>query len=317
MLHPFVKAWPDPVFLHPVIFGLFFLCLSHPLAAGVFGDGDPVNGPEDDRLGISVGGHPAPASDWYRGSGTLICDGAVRGSATLLDVSRQAPGLRGVVIATAAHVLYDLERQVPWDECRFAFMGLGQLPGYSARLISDYQVAGDFHPAAAPSDPQQGEGDWAFLWLGPQWEPPPPWYGFNLGDPETVSEDHSPTAELGLVAWDRGRGEVSVTSGCLAIHSRRDDIGGGAWPGQLLDNCDSDLGASGGGLVSHDGVSSQLVAIRGGAHWDMLMWPPGEFPEGPPHGSLWSPDHFTNYARRLDETILETLEQWLRLLPDS
>lgn len=299
------------------------LMVAMPVDAGVFGDGDPLNGPEDDRKGISVGGHAPPAGDWYRGTGTLVCDGAVRGSATLLDVSAMAPDLDGVVLATAAHVLYDLENMQPWDDCRFAFMGLLELPGYSAPLIPGYQLLGSFRPDARPSDPRHGSGDWAFFWLGPVWEPPSPWFAFPPGrlpgnpglERMQGSGQHFEPGSLGLVAWDRSRDEVSVISGCQAIHSGIDDIGGGAWPGQLLDDCDSDLGASGGGVIVKEGGQSRLLAIRGGSHWDPFLWSYADFPDGPPAGSRWDPNSFTNYARTLDEAILKNLDQWLNLLP--
>lgn len=291
--------------------------------AGVFGDGDPLNGPEDGRKSISVGGHRPPASDWYRGTGTLVCDGAVRGSATLLDVSSIMPGLDGVVLATAAHVLFDLESQTAWTECRFAFMGLAQLPGYSAVLDERYQLLGDFRPENAPAAVHSGSGDWAFLWLGPDWSPPPPWLAFPPGEPMNPDAQAqggligSSEASLGMVAWDHSRGEVSVITGCHAVMSTSHDIGGGAWHGQLLDNCDSDLGASGGGLIVHDGMHSRLVAIRGGSHWDAQLWPADQYPDGPPAGSHWDPNGFTNYARTLDPSILTVLSDWLRGLPGS
>jgi len=286
-----------------------------PGLAGVFGDGDPDNGPEDDRRSISVGGYPPPAADWYRGTGTLVCDGAVRGSASLLDVSALAPDLAGVVLATAAHVLYDLEQGRPWSECRFAFMGLAELPGFSAPLIRSHQLLGGFRPAAMPSDPQQGSGDWAFFWLGPDWEPPPPWFGFPPGRLPGGALTDSRHESLGLVAWDQTKGEVSVIHACQGVNSIATDIGGGAWSGQLLDDCDSDPGASGGGVIVHDGARSHLFAIRGGAHWDPELWPQTQFPDGPPPGTAWSPNSFTNYARALDDSILNTLARWLNSLP--
>jgi hypothetical protein len=117
------------------------------------------------------------------------------------------------------------------------------------------------------------------------------------------------------VAWDRSRGEVSVITGCQGVVSGTGDIGGGAWPGQLLDDCDSDPGASGGGLILQDGMHSRLLAIRGGSHWDPAVWPLAEFPDGPPAGSTWDPSRFTNYARTLDQHLLVSLGRWLQAIP--
>ncbi len=103
---------------------------------------------------------------------------------------------------------------------------------------------------------------------------------------------------------------MSVASGCRVMVSGPGDIGGGAWAGQLLDDCDSGDGASGGGLVMIASGRPALLAIRGGAHWSREMWPPSRFPAGPPDGARWSPERYSNYARAIDDDLLDRLIRW-------
>lgn len=290
-----------------ILVTLLLVLSALPARAGVFGDGDGTNGEEDGRLGISTGGHPVPAADWYRSAGTIVCDGDIRGSATLLDIRALAPDLPGVVLATAAHVLFDLEQGRPWRQCSFDFMGLGELPGYRVPLNRRQVLLGTFSPQADPSDPSRGAGDWAFIWTGPGWTPPVAWYALT----PAAREDPAELGKLALVAWDRSRGELSVAAACHAIRSGVDDLGGGSWPGQWLDDCDSDQGASGGAIVAVTAGRSELLAIRGGMHWDSQIWSPDLFPAGPPAGTRWGADSFTNYARAIDHAMLSALSDWL------
>ncbi len=286
------------------------MTLASAAVAGVFGDGDPDNGVEDGRRALSTGIGEAPANDWYRSAGTIHCDGAVRGSATLLDLSELAPGA-GPVIATAAHVLFDLETGQPWSQCAFHYMGLGALPGYQAWLSGARLMLGSFDPGSSASELDSGADDWAFAALDHGWRPPVDGAGLQPATAEQVADGQG---RLGLVAWDRGRGEISVVQGCQAVFSSPDDLGGGAWRGQLLDDCDSDGGASGGGMVASRNGRSLLVGIRGGAHWDADLWPPAQYPDGPPPGDIWHPRRHTNFARALDRTMLDSLAAWIMRL---
>ncbi len=287
--------------------------LAGAATAGVFGDGEPGNGPEDDRRGLSQGVGGGHGHDWYRSAGVVHCDGAIRGSATLLDLDALTPAPSGRVIATAAHVLFDLDAGRPWQRCDFHYMALGQLPGYTAELRTDWTLKGDFDPVADPSAAGSGRGDWALVWLGPEWRAPEGARGLA---PLPVARVADGQGDLGLIAWNRSRGEISVTTGCRAVLSSKQDIGGGAWPGQLLDDCDSDAGASGGALVTHRDGADWLIAIRGGAHWDRERWPADRWPEGPPPGGRWDIQAHTNYARAIDPDLVAQVSAWLTSLSD-
>ena len=261
----------------------------------VFGDGDPYNGVEDSREPVMGGHMPAGLGP---NAGSLKCDGKVRGTAMVVDTREMAPGLPGVVLATAAHVLYDLEAQQRFRRCDFHFMALGALTGYRARVDLDRSRLGEFDPARATSEAGFGEGDWAFDFTG-------------------SGAFRESGGEIKLVALDTASGTISLSSDCSVVESGAGDLGGGAWPGQLLDDCDSGGGASGGGIVAVLEGQPYLVGIRTGSHWSGQVFPAGDYPAGPPDGSLWDPHYNTNFARALDQRLLEELRDFLDGLRSS
>ncbi len=275
--------------------------------AGVFGDGDPSNGDEDDRRTLSEGAAMAGLSDWYRSGGTIFCDGAVRGSATLVDLSGFTPRREGAVIATSAHVLVDLDTGRAWSHCEYRHQGLGELPGYRATLQDRFTLKGSFDLARKPGEPENVHGDWAFVWLGQDWPMPVGARGLVMADVRRTADGNG---LLGALAWDPGRSQLTLAAGCRAVLSRAEDLSGDAGGRQLLDDCDSGTGSSGGALIlAHQG-DPRLVGIRGGQHWDVERWPLERFPDGPPTGQPWDPAVHTNYARAVDRELLMTLAQW-------
>ena len=279
----------------------------------VFGDGDPYNGVEDSRAPVMGG----PVTGALRpNAGALKCDGEVRGTAMVIDTRELAPNFPGVILVSAAHVLYDLDAKRRFRRCEFQFMALGALRGYRARVNLDRSRLGQFDPSRATSEAGFGEGDWAFLYV------PRPWRRHRPEESLPVSEfSMTRTAafrqsggEFKLVALDTASGTISLSGGCSVVESGDDDLGGGAWPGQLLDDCDSGGGASGGGLVALLDGQSYLVGIRTGSHWSGQVFPAGDYPAGPPDGSLWHPRYNTNFARALDERLLAELENFVHRL---
>lgn len=209
----------------------------------------------------------------------------------IVDPGQDADGLPGLFIASAAHVFYDLEKRRRFDRCRFHFRGLAQLPGYAADIDDSLFVAGSFDPSADASDPGQGSGDWALIYVSVnpgvlRSARPLPFPGSKW----SIAEDED---AFYLVAWNAGRQRIEVTGPCRATLSTTADIGGGAWPGHWLDGCpDEGPGASGGGLVSVHPEGLVLVAIRTGEHWD------GErYPDGPPGDVTWNPAYNSKAAR--------------------
>jgi len=281
--------------------------IGAPAGGNVFGDGDPGNGTEDDRRALNL----EPASDDFPlgpplAAGTVFCDGALRGTAILVDVSALVKDAPGRYLATAAHVLLDLDTGLAFGSCEFHYRNLGQLPGYQAALLPRWTRSGPFDPAGDRDSAGLGEHDWAFAYL-PDPGRPRDWPR-GLPPRELVSlEPAAGAPHYHLLAFDAGRRALSITAVCQAVASVEGDLGGGAWRGQYLDDCDSGAGASGGGLIAVVGNSTSLVGIRTGSHWSAEEFPAWQFPGGPPDGEPWSVSGNTNFCRAIDAGLIEAL----------
>ena len=103
----------------------------HTVPVNIFGDGNPENGVEDSRQQLMNGrGKGVNLVDRPLNAGTIKCDGKVRGTAMVIDTRKFAPDLKGVVLASAAHVLYDLNKKKRFRRCEFQFLALGELARY-------------------------------------------------------------------------------------------------------------------------------------------------------------------------------------------
>lgn len=283
----------------------------------IFGDGNPENGIEDSRQQLMGGrGRGVKLADQRMNAGTIKCDGKVRGTAMVIDTREFAPNLKGVVLASAAHVLYDLKKKKRFRRCEFHFMALGELARYRVKIDLKKVRMGGFDPLKATVSPEFGEGDWAFLYV------PKPWQGFDQNEAirprvfffSQVETYRQSGGELRLIAYDSSSGVISVSRDCTVIESSSDDLGGGNWKGQLLDDCDSGGGASGGGIVAVVKQQHYLVGIRNGSHWSEEEFPIDEFPKGPPDGAVWDRHSNTNFGRAIDAYILQELQAFTRFL---
>ena len=283
----------------------------------IYGDGVPENGIEDSREQL-MGRHASGNGFSTRSlnAGTIKCDGKIRGTAMVLDTRELEPGLDGVVLASAAHVFYDLDRKRLFKRCEFHFLALGELAGYRAKIDLKKTRFGSYNPAAALAGLEFGQGDWVYFYLAR------PWKNFN---PEQsivprdfnfleMEELESAGGEFRLVAFDSTAQVISISRNCRVVESRGDDLGGGAWQGQLLDDCDSAGGASGGGLVAAVGNREYLVGIRSGSHWSEEYFPASQHPLGPPDGSVWNPSTNTNFGRAIDADLLRELNDFVQQL---
>ena len=87
--------------------------------------------------------------------------------------------------------------------------------------------------------------------------------------------------------------------------------------GQLLDDCDSTGGSSGGGIVAVSQGQQLLIGIRNGSHWSEQAYPAELYPTGPPDGANWDQSANTNFARALDESLLNELQIFVHGLISS
>jgi len=286
----------------------------------IFGDGNPDNGVEDSREQV-LGGRRRGISlaDQRMNAGTIKCDGKVRGTAMVLDTREFAPGLKGVVLASAAHVLYDLEEMKRFRRCEFHFLALGEIRKYRKKIDLQKVRMGDFDPSMATAGAEFGEGDWSFLYV------PRPWKSFDPDEALTVKQFsflqmesyRQSGGELRLIAYDSSAGVISVSRDCTVVESGDGDLGGGGWKGQLLDDCDSGGGASGGGIVAVLQQKQYLVGIRSGSHWNEQDFPASEYPLGPPDGAVWNRNSNTNFGRAIDAYILQELQEFVQFLERS
>jgi len=283
----------------------------------IFGDGNPENGVEDSREQL-MGGRQRGfnLADQRKNAGSIKCDGKIRGTAMVVDSREFSSTLEGVVLASAAHVLYDLDKKQRFRRCDFHFLALAELARYRARIDLRNIRSGNFDPTGDSRELESGEGDWVFLYL------PEPWKNFDPD--ETIAlrdfsflqmESYRQSGgEIRLIAYDSSAGVISVSRNCQVTESRADDLGGGAWKGQLLDDCDSTGGASGGGIVAVMDQQQYLIGIRSGSHWSAEVFPASEFPSGPPDGSVWSRRSNTNFGRAIDAQLLAELSGFIKEL---
>lgn len=279
-----------------------------PVPVNIFGDGDPLNGVEDSRRPvISVQDNGPTGQQMY--AGTITCDGKFRGTAMVIDTREFSPGLEGVVLATAAHVLYNLEKKRLFKRCKFFFMGWSEDRGYRSKIDLRKVRMGSFNPRQSTENREFGKGDWAFLYLRKPWKKFDPDQSIR---PREFSFSQSALyqqsgGEFRLLAFDSTSGFISESGNCTVVESARDDLGGGTWKGQLLDDCDSADGASGGGIVAVMNQVHYLIGIRNGSHWSDQLYPPDQFPSGPPDGSAWNRRSNTNFGRAIDLLLMHEM----------
>lgn len=305
--------------LNRVVCGLlnmFVLCLclgpvnslgADTIFVNIFGDGNPDNGIEDNRQQLLGGRQSASGlGDQRMNAGTIECDGKIRGSAMVVDTRTVAPGLAGVVIASAAHVVYDLDSEVLFDRCEFHFLALNQLADYRATIDLTTLRKGRYDPGNATQGLEFGEGDWVFLYLPKPWRSFRPENSLPLADFSLLNSGlfHKAEGQIRLVAYDSSERVISFSDNCQVVESGDHDLGGGKWKGQLLDDCDSADGASGGGITAVINQQHYLVGIRSGAHWSEDDYPREKFPAGPPDGSRWDLNANTNFGRAVDAAII-------------
>ena len=304
--------------------GVLTLVTAYPAGAqvvkvvpvNIYGDGDPLNGIEDSRKQVrEVEGGKAGFTDQHMSAGTITCDGKFRGTAIVADTREFAPDLKGVVLVSAAHVLYNLDKKKLFRRCKFHFMGWNQTAGYQSKINLKNVRMGDFDPRRGTGGSDFGEGDWAFIYLRK------PWKNFNPDQSLRLREFsfsqlesyRRSGGEFRLLAFDSSAGFISESKNCTVIESKSDDLGGGAWKGQLLDDCDSADGASGGGMLAVMNQKYFLIGIRNGSHWSDQVYPVDSYPSGPPDGSVWNRRLNTNFGRAIDVSLMHEIEEYIQV----
>lgn len=300
----------------------FAACAQTPgeVPVNIFGDGNPDNGIEDSRQQLLGGsGMGLSLADQRMNAGTVQCDGKNRGTAMVVETSEFSDGIEGVVLASAAHVFFDLKEKHLFKRCEFHFLALGELPGYRARIDLSTTLMGDYDPSMATEGLDFGEGDWAFLYIPKPWQSYHPGGAIRLRDFFSLQLESFQQfgGEFRLVAFDTSEGAMSISRNCTVAESVHDDLGGGGWRGQLLDDCDSADGASGGGIIAVVNGQQYLVGIRSGSHWSEELYPGHLYPQGPPDGSVWSPQFNTNFSRGIDMDIIYKFKKFMKHIENN
>jgi hypothetical protein len=273
----------------------------------IFGDGNPLNGVEDSREPVTgrEGNGRGPYGQQMN-AGTITCDGKFRGTAMVVDSREFTPDLEGVVLVSAAHVLFNLDRKKLFRRCEFYFVGRDEVAGYRSKVDLKKLRKGTFDPRQSSSAAEVGRGDWVFLYLRKPWKKFNPDQSIRLREFSfsQLGSYRQSGGEFRLVAFDSSAGVISESRNCTVVESDGDDLGEGTWKGQLLDDCDSGDGASGGGIIAVLNQQHYLIGIRNGSHWNEQVYPADSFPLGPPDGSAWDRRSNTNFGRAIDTHLL-------------
>ena len=227
----------------PKLLLLLIVGFSATVIESVFGDGNPDNGIEDQR----VQRFDSDSDSWpvlFNAVGKVVCNGKTEGSGVLLDFEGQP------VVLTAGHVLdsFDL------GDCEYQSSANHWNRGELVKTLG----AGNFAEADQPL-PLQYQNDWSMATITP-WTN---WQHWAVSKEQIVaSQQTSGTAFL--VGFD-------VVSGQLKAHIRCNF--GSAEQSILLegtsrlvwDDCHSTGGASGGALFIKTPEGIQLLGIRIGS----------------------------------------------------
>ena len=285
----------------------------------IFGDGNPLNGVEDSREAVTGReGDGRGSHGQQMNAGTITCDGKFRGTAMVVDTREFAPDLEGVILVSAAHVLFNLDKNRLFRHCKFYFMGWDKVTGYRSKIDLKKIWMGNFDPRLSNGGSEVARGDWVFLYLRKPWKKfnPDQSIGLREFSFSQLGSYRQSGGEFRLLAFDSSAGVISESRNCVVVESDGNDLGGGTWKGQLLDDCDSADGASGGGIIAVLNQQHYLIGVRNGSHWDEQVYPADRFPSGPPDGSAWDRRSNTNFGRAIDKTLLGELSLLIRSLEE-
>jgi V8-like Glu-specific endopeptidase len=263
-----------------------FLCSGFLLASqmsygAIFGDGNQINGPEDDRT--------AAPKHLLGGVGTVFCDGALRGTAAQIQIDAMSFKHAPTIIVTAAHVLFDANSGKPFADCRYRPQNkrLRSVPFDKISTHSYQPVDGD--------KLRQSETDIVFVALQHRVYDT----GFKLSSSAT-------TDELLLLGYNDSTDNIDLSGSCRQYQSQKFNH-----VGLLLHDCDSTAGASGGPLLAaaHGDIRNkkkyQVIAVHGGTLASIDQAAPG----ARAHAEQW-----INQARKIDSIILGRLKRFLAYL---
>ena len=266
-----------------------FLCSGFLLASqlsygAIFGDGNQVNGPEDDRS-------TAP-NHLLGGVGTIFCDGALRGTAAQIQIDAMSFKHAPTIIVTAAHVLFDVNSGEAFADCRYRPQNkrLKAVPFGEISTHSYQPVDGD--------KLRQSQTDIVFVALQHRLYDK----GFQLSSSAT-------TDKLLLLGYNASTENIDLSHSCRQYQSQTFNSAE-----LLLHDCDSAAGASGGPVLAaaHGDIRDnrnktkyQVIAVHGGTLASIDQAAPG---------ARANAEQWINQARKIDRIMLGRLKTFLAYL---
>ena len=224
---------------HRFNISLFALAILAPISptsmAAIFGDGNPANGIEDQRLLAPI--------DLQHSVGTVICDGGLRGTAVHINLMHSDSDSlqQGSIVLTAAHVLYDPDTAQRYEKCAYHPQG----KRFSG-VVFDRVSAHDFRPTTN-NKIRQANQDIVFIALKKKLR--------HSGMKLNLTGQSS--RHLQLLGFNENQDNISISSNCQPFLSQKF-----VSSQLLLHDCDAGRGASGGPLI--DAETGTVVGIHGG-----------------------------------------------------
>ena len=265
--------------------------------AAIFGDGNPDNGIEDQRLILSPQQQSQPESNAMAAVGTIICDGRLRGTAT--HIKSPSTDTNQSIIVTAAHVLFDVKSGKEYASCSYLPKNK-RLSAISFKTISTHS----FDPFNRDKI-AQSESDIVFVALNRA-----------LQQPALLLSESPATGNgrLSLLGYNSSQNHLTKSADCKQYGSVQF-----ASEKLLLHDCDARSGASGGPLLLQSGKDqpAKLIAVHGGT---LLINGMGEAASksnsnsASRDGAVADPERWINQARRVDQSVLLRLQQFVAYL---
>ena len=269
--------WSCNINIKCYIYAVFLsLLINAHSSAAIFGDGNPANGIEDQRL-------LAP-NKLQHSVGTIICDGGLRGTAVHVVTNNNNPNQQRSIILTAAHILYHPDTHERYEKCAYHPQGK-RLNGIAFAKVS----AHDFRPTINNKMVQAIE-DIVFIALKKKLR----YSGMKLN----LTGQNS--SQLQLLGFNESQNNISMSIDCRPFLSRQF-----VSAQLLLHDCDAGRGASGGPLI--DAKTGVVVGIHGGT---LLFSPPGTKKIHATAGAFANPETLINQARKIDVNVLTKLREF-------
>jgi hypothetical protein len=250
--------------------------------AAIFGDGNPANGIEDQRLLAPI--------DLQHSVGTVICDAGLRGTAVHISLMHSDSDSlqQGSIILTAAHVLYDPNTAQRYEKCAYHPQG----KRFSG-VVFDRVSAHDFRPTTN-NKIRQANQDIVFIALKQKLR--------HSGMELNLTGQSS--RHLQLLGFNENQDNISISSNCQPFLSQTF-----VSSQLLLHDCDAGRGASGGPLI--DAETGTVVGIHGGT---LLFSPLGKEARNTIAGASVDPETMVNQARKIDVDVLAKLHDFTAYL---